>query len=215
MRIGVIGAGMIGATLGSIWIRSGHEVRFGTRHPERVKIRDGLSQTVAEAVSWAEVLLLAVPLGATPNVATAAGTALMGKIVLDATNPFAQREPEAAREIEAAGTGSGQWVAQQLPGAVVVKAFNTVYFQQLRNTTGTGPNAPGIPLASDNEAALNLAAQLVRDAGFEPVIVGPLNEATRFEVGTDFWNSGANAATLRTQFDFNNKTNDPRPLAPK
>lgn len=197
MRIGVIGAGMIGATLGPLWMRAGHEVRFGTRHPERVQIEGALSQTVADVAAWTEVLMLAVPLSATPDVGTAAGPGLIGKVVLDATNPFAHREPQAAREIEVAGTGSGRWVAQQVPGARVVKAFNTVYFQHLRTATGSGPMAPGVPLAGDDDAALNVAGQLVRDAGFEPVVVGPLNEVTRFEVGTPLWNSGATADSLR------------------
>ena len=205
MRIGIIGAGMIGATLGSLWMRAGHAVRFGTRHPDRVRVEGALATTVAEAAAWAEVLLLAVPLGAVPDVAGAAGaagstrSALEGKVVLDATNPMARREPAAVREIEAEGTGSGRWVARHLRGARVVKAFNTVYFQQLRTAAGTGPTAPGIPLAGDDASALATASQLVRDAGFEPVVAGPLDQATRFEVGTPAWNSGATAAALRSQ----------------
>ena len=120
-------------------------------------------------------------------------------MVLDATNPMARREPAAVREIAAEGTGSGRWVARHLRGARVVKAFNTVYFQQLRTAAGTGPTAPGIPLAGDDASALATASQLVRDAGFEPVVVGPLEQATRFEVGTPAWNSGATAAALRSQ----------------
>lgn len=198
MRIGIIGAGMIGATLGPLWRGAGHEVRFGTRHPGRVQLDGAVATTVAEAAAWAEVLLLAVPLGATPDVAAAAGSALEGKVVLDATNPMPHREPAAAREIEAEGTGSGRWVARHLRGARVVKAFNTVYFQQLRTAAGKGPTAPGIPLAGDDASALATASQLVRDAGFEPVVAGALDQATRFEVGTPAWNSGATSAVLRS-----------------
>ena len=208
MRVGIIGSPMIGATLGPLWMRAGHAVRFGTRHPEQVRVEGAPATTVAEAAAWAEVLQLAVPLGAVPDVAGssgsadttgATGSALEGKVVLDATNPMARREPAAVREIEAEGTGSGRWVARHLRGARVVKAFNTVYFQQLRTAAGTGPTAPGIPLAGDDASALATASQLVRDAGFEPVVAGPLDQATRFEVGTPAWNSGATAAALRSQ----------------
>lgn len=197
MKIGVIGAGMIGATLGPLWMRAGHAVRLATRHPERVQIEGALSQSVAQVTQWAEVLLLAVPLGAVNDVASAAGAGFGGKVVLDACNPLPHRDPQAAQEIKTAGTGWGRWVAQKLPTARVVKAFNTVYFQQLRSAAGSGASAPGIPLAGDDAAALAVAEQLVEDAGFEPVTVGPLNAVTRFEVGTPLWNSGATAATIR------------------
>lgn len=157
MRVGIIGSPMIGATLGPLWMRAGHAVRFGTRHPEQVRVEGAPATTVAEAAAWAEVLLLAVPLGAVPDVAGssgsadttgATGSALEGKVVLDATNPIAHREPAADRQIEAEGTGSGRWVVRYPRAARVVKAFNTV----CRFTTR--------PALWDERIQLNAACQL-------------------------------------------------------
>jgi predicted dinucleotide-binding enzyme len=81
----------------------------------------------------------------------------------------------------------------------VVKAFNTVHFQQLKATAHQGARSVGIPLAGDDAGALARAEQLVRDAGFEPVSLGGLVQARRFDVGTAVWNTGATADSLRRQ----------------
>jgi predicted dinucleotide-binding enzyme len=197
MRIGIIGAGMIGSTLGTLWLRSGHQIRYGTRHPEQVRVSGAGSDTVRAAAEWAETIVLAVPLGATAVVAEQAARATSGKVLLDTGNPYPQREPNEAAAIAASGAGSGVWVASHFPGARVVKAFNTVYFQTLLQRSGHGDDPLGIPLASDDAQALEVAERLVRDAGFESVVFGTLSEARRFEVGSAVWNIGSSAAALR------------------
>ena len=200
MKIGIIGAGMIGGTLGRLWLDSGYEVRYGTRHPDRVSVPGAASGTVAAAAAWAEVLVISIPLGATPEVARAIGAAAAGKVILDTGNVIAGREPAIAAEIEAGGQGSGVWVARHFPGARLVKAFNTVYFQVLKSRSGDREDPLGIPLASDDTEAMELARRLVADAGFEAVPVGALAESRRFDAGTPVWNSGAGARELRRHF---------------
>lgn len=198
MRIGVVGAGMIGATLGRLWRKAGHEVRFGTRHPEALEalaLELGASAGLPEEASaFGEVVLLAVPLGAVPMLGPKLLPSLRGKVVLDATNAYPSRDGESARAASAHPDGSSAWVAMHLPAARVVKAFNTVYFKTLQERAHLG--TVGIPLAGDEPDAVALTQQLVRDAGFIPVVVGGLASGKRFEPGTPVYNTGMDGTGL-------------------
>jgi predicted dinucleotide-binding enzyme len=81
-----------------------------------------------------------------------------------------------------------------------VKAFNTVYFKTLEQETHRDGDRVGIPLASDDAGALDIAAELVRDAGFDPVIVGDLARGREFEPDTPMYNTGKSGRELRTFF---------------
>ena len=87
------------------------------------------------------------------------------------------------------------------PGSRWVKAFNTVYFKTLEREAHRKGERVGIPLASDDSGALEIAAGLVRDAGFDPVIVGPLARGKEFEPDTKPYNTGMSGRQLRTLFD--------------
>ena len=98
VRIGIIGTGKIGAALAELWVRSGHEVMISSRHPEALaplaaklgpKARVG---TPAQAAAFGPVVMLAVPYGATPQVGRDYARELAGKIVLDAGNPYPDRD---------------------------------------------------------------------------------------------------------------------------
>jgi predicted dinucleotide-binding enzyme len=201
MRIGIIGAGMIGSSLARLW--TGHEVLLSSRHPESLddlvaelgdQVRRG---TPLEAARWGEVVLLAIPFAATAGLAWEVKSALAGKVVIDANNPFGQRDGEAAIQVAREGAGSGRWTAAQLPGAQVVKAFNTVYYQRMLAREGEG-----VPLASDHPEALEVVSGLVSDAGMAPVVVGGLERARDFDPGTSVWNSGMTAEQLRTALNL-------------
>ena len=203
MRIGIIGSGMIGSTLGRLWAHAGHEVFFSSRHPEDLRpLADDIGAqarcgTPEEAAAFGEAVLLAIPFGAITDLGPSLTPQLQGKVVLDAGNPIAQRDGAAARAVEQSAKGSGVFTARHLPGARVVKAFNTVYFQTLAKEAHRSGARIAIPLAADDGEALELAAQLVWDAGFEPVVVGTLEAAARFEPGTAVWNSGMSAPEIR------------------
>ena len=208
MRIGILGAGMIGATLGTLWYRVGHEVRFATRHPEKLhdlvqSLGPGAScGTVEEAAGFGPVVLWAVPLGATPELGRRLGSLLTDKVVLDTANPYPARDGAIAQEVIASGHGTGVWTASHMPTARVVRAFNTVYFKTLLNEAHRMGDRLGIPLAGDNTDALQLTEQLVVDAGFTPVVVGPLERGRSFEPGTPPYNSGMGASQLRRILAF-------------
>jgi predicted dinucleotide-binding enzyme len=203
MRIGIVGSGMIGATLGELWVKAGHEVFLSSRHPESLKpllARLGeraRAGTPEEAATFGQVILLAVPFNAVADLGMSLAPVLAGKVVLDAGNPYAGRDGAAAEEVARVDRGSGRWTAQHLPGAHVVKAFNTVYFKTLATAAHRAGDRVGIPVAGDDAAALAAAAQLVREAGFEPVVVGPLDRAKDFDPGTPVFNTGTSGPELR------------------
>lgn len=205
MRIGIVGSGMIGATLGELWVKAGHEVLLSSRHPaDLAALIEKLGEraragTAEEAVAMGEAILLAVPFSAVVDLGARLAAALAGKLVLDAGNPYPGRDGAAAEEVARSGRGSGRWTAQHLPGARVVKAFNTVYFKTLAAEAHRAGDRVGIPLAGDDDAAIAIAAQLVRDAGFDPVVVGPLDRVKDFDPGTPVFNTGMSGPELRRQ----------------
>lgn len=202
MNIGIIGGGNIAGTVGVLWAAAGHAVRFGTRHPEQLgplltRAGHGASAgTAEEAAVFGEVVFCSAPYGVWPDLAPALSGALAGKVVMDSANPYPERDGAFARETIAAGEGSGAPVARLLPGARLVRAFNSVYFKTLEAEAHRAGDRVGIPLAGDDAAALLIAADLVRDAGFEPVVVGALLRAREFDPGTAVYNSGMRSADL-------------------
>jgi predicted dinucleotide-binding enzyme len=203
MKIGIIGAGMIGSTVGKLWIDAGHEVTFASRHPEELqplvaKLGEHASAgTPSEAARFGEVVMLTVPLMAVPALARDLAPSLAGKIVLDTGNAYEKRDGAAAAEASRHPHGSAGWAAAMFPEARWVKAFNSVYFKTLETEAHRDGDRVGIPLASDDRAAMDVAAQLVRDAGFDPVPVEPLARGKEFEPGTKPYNTGMSGAELR------------------
>jgi predicted dinucleotide-binding enzyme len=203
MRIGVVGAGMIGSTVAKLWVDAGHEVRLSSRHPEDLqplvkRLGKGASAgTPAEAAEFGEVVMLTVPLASVPDLARDLGGLLSTKVVLDTGNAYEKRDGEAARLATRHPQGSAAWAAAMFPGARWVKAFNTVYFKVLASEAHRTGDQIGIPLAGDDPEAVKTAARLVRDAGFDPVIVGELARGRAFEPDTPPYNSGMTGPELR------------------
>ena len=199
MRIGVIGAGSLGGTVGSVLVKAGHEVKFSSRHPEElVAMARELGPrasvgTPREAAEFGTVLLFAVPHEALPQVARDVQDATRGKVVLDATN--ARGETPLAKETEANGVGPTS--AKLLPGTRLVRAFSAVDATAVNASFNGRSEKLGVPLASDDAEAMEVAAQLVRDAGCEPVIVGNLAAGKKFERGHPGFRANTTAAKLR------------------
>src|SRR5262249_34644786 len=137
MKIGIVGAGMIGSTLAKLWVDAGHEVRVASRHPEQLQtLIERLGTRVsagppASAAVFGEVVMLTVPLKAVPELARELSAALAGKVVLDTGNAYERRDGNVARTASQHPQGSAGWVAAMFPGSRWVKAFNTVYFKTL------------------------------------------------------------------------------------
>ena len=201
LPIGTIGAGRVGGTVGALWVRAGHPVMFSSKDPDEgraLAARLGAparAGTVAEAIAFGEVVFLAVPYGALPEIGREHGAALRGKIVLDAGNAIPGRDGAIVEEAERDGIGIT--TQRHLPGARIVRAFNTIGTTILASEAGRADPKLPIPIAGDEAEALQVAAALVRDAGFEPVIVGGLAEARRFQRGAPGYGPSANAAELR------------------
>src|SRR6185436_13542854 len=146
--------------------------------------------TPADAATFGDVVMLTVPLKAVPELARDLAPALAGKIVLDTGNAYERRDGAVASQASTHPQGSAGWAAAMFPGSRWVKAFNTVYFKTLEREAHRQGERVGIPLASDDSAAMETAAALVRDAGFDPVIVGALGRGKEFEPDTAPYNTG-------------------------
>jgi 8-hydroxy-5-deazaflavin:NADPH oxidoreductase len=203
VKIGIIGAGRIGGALGEHWVRAGHEVLLSSRHPEKLRpLADRLGPraragTPREAAAFGDVILMSVPYGAFPQVGRDLAGELRGKIVLDPGNPFPHRDGPIAEEARRRGTAAAS--LGYLPGVRLVRAFNTIPAGVLRSEAHRAGERIGVPLASDDREALQVASRLVRDAGFEPVVVGPLARSTAFDVGTPVFGRGLTARDLRAR----------------
>lgn len=177
LKIAVIGAGNVGGTLSTLWVKAGHEVMFSSRHPEQLqtlveaagpKARAG---SVSDAAAWGDVIVLSVPYGAMPVLSEQLKGQLAGKVVFSTSNPFSGRDGEVGR------TALDQGVAladqQYLPGVHLVRAFNAIGAASMKSQSGTGK---AIATFADDAQARETGARLVRDAGFVPVLL-PLSRA--------------------------------------
>lgn len=185
IRIGIIGSGNIGSTLGEFWAKAGHQVLFSSRNPDNLKplvekvgprARAG---TVKDAIAFGEVILIAVPYGSMAQIAKDYAKDLAGKIVMDAGNAVLARDGEIGKE--AREKGVGLTTQRLLPGARVVRAFNTLGVNRLRNNANRPEGRIAIPMAGDDQEALKVASMLVRDAGFDPAVLGGLDRSRLFE----------------------------------
>jgi predicted dinucleotide-binding enzyme len=207
LRIGAIGSGHIGGTIGGLWVKAGHPVLFSSRHPEELKeLVTGLGPlarngTVADAISFGDVVFLAVPYGALPQLGKDHGDALRGKIVLDAGNAVAGRDGAAIAE-EAERDGIGATSQKYLPGTRLVRAFNTLSYAIFAREANRPDPRLAVPIAGDDAEAVQVAAGLVRDAGFEPVLVGKLADARRFQRGTLGYGQAVTAAELKQKLSL-------------
>ncbi len=201
VKIGIIGTGRIGATLARLWSQAGHPLLISSRHPSSLK---GLARSLGPrvqvgtpraAAAFGQVVLISVPYGALPEIGRTLAHELAGKVVIDTGNPYPERDGPMALEARKKGTGVAS--AEYLPGVRLVRAFNAISYRDLATQAHRSGDPVAIPLAGDDPAALQLAQRLVRDAGFEPVVVGGLARAREFDVGTPVYVKLLTAPELR------------------
>jgi predicted dinucleotide-binding enzyme len=186
MKIGIIGSGHVGSALGGVWAKAGNEVMFSSRNLDSdKKLAAEIGATASagtpqEAAAFGQVILFAVPYSAFPELIKSLGNSLKGKVVINASNPFPQRDGEIANQ--AREVGAGVFDAQLLPGAFVVRAFNAVGAARMASAH-EDPGKIGMPIAGDKKA-IEVASRLVREVGFEPVVVGGLDMAKYLMPGT-------------------------------
>jgi predicted dinucleotide-binding enzyme len=207
LKIGIIGSGNIGTTLGEFWIKAGHEVLFSSRHPEQLQDlvkrlgSKAHAGTTREAATFGDVILVSVPYAALPEIGRDLAKELPGKIVLDTCNPVPNRDGKMAEEARAKGTGIAS--PEYLRGVRLVRAFNTLNYQRLRGIADRPGERVAIPIAGDDKAAIELASRLVEDAGFDPVLVGPLASAKQFDQGGPLYGKVVSAREMRQMISSN------------
>jgi predicted dinucleotide-binding enzyme len=205
-RIGIIGSGHIGGTIGGLWIKKGHQVAFSSRHPDELKpmvaelgslARAG---TVEEAIAFGDVLFIAVPYGAVPQIGKDYSAAMKGKVMLDACNAVSARDGAVADEVEQ--TGIGVTTQKYFPGVRIVRAFNTMSYMIFAREANRPDPKLAVPIAGDDPQAVQIAASLVRDAGFDPVVVGKLADARRFQRGQPGYGQPVSATELKQKLSL-------------
>jgi predicted dinucleotide-binding enzyme len=203
MKIAIIGSGRIGGTVGKLWAQAGHQVRFSSRHPETLDALMAESGpnasrgSIEEALPFGEILLISIPYGSLPAFGEQFSAQLAGKVVIETGNPYPQRDGAVAREVLDSSLGTGYWSALWLPGTRLVRAFNSVWDRTLAREAHRQPPQVGVALAADDTEAVEVVAGLVRDAGFDPVSVGPLSRAREFDVGTPVYNTNMSGPEVR------------------
>jgi 8-hydroxy-5-deazaflavin:NADPH oxidoreductase len=166
-RIGVIGSGNIGATVGEGWQRAGHEVVFASRSPEPPR-----TVSIADAIAGADVVLLAVPGAAVPQLLAEQGPALDGRVVIDATNDVGGERLHHADTYEVCARG-----------ARFVRAFNTLGFEMFANPSIGGEMADLFWCGPEGAGV----EQLITDIGLRPVRVGDIDAIDVVDGGARLW----------------------------
>jgi 8-hydroxy-5-deazaflavin:NADPH oxidoreductase len=173
MKIAVLGAGAVGSTIGRLWHAAGHDVTFAARHATRPRAlaaelgERAHAASVAGALAGAEVVLVAVPALAVTGALQAAGP-LDGRIVIDAANSlergvFGQQQP------------SLRSLADAFPRARWARAFNSLNVNVMADDNHREP--PWVLFLSGDQQAKPVVAQLIRDAGFDPVDLGDIDDS--------------------------------------
>jgi 8-hydroxy-5-deazaflavin:NADPH oxidoreductase len=205
MKIGIIGAGHIGATAARLFLDAGHEVAVSnSRDPETLAPLvaelgpKAQAATPESAAQFGDVVLVAIPLKSYP---TLPAEDLRGKVVVDAMNYYPERDGHYA-EIDSGTQTSTELVAQHLEGARIVKAFNTIWFEHLKRQGDR--NAPienrrAIFVAGDDADAKRTVSQLIADIGFGAVDTGSLSNSGVQQPGSPIYNKDITVAAAREE----------------
>lgn len=204
MNIAIIGAGRVGAALGTRWAVAGHAVMYGVRRPDDPKMvpllegtPNGRAGSVAQAAAFGDVVVLATPWSATESAVRAAGK-LAGKVVVDVTNPLT----ETFSGLTVGHTSSGgEMVAGWAKGAKVVKTLNSTGSNNMLDPK-YGEDAVTMFVCGDDAAAKATVSELVKALGFDVVDAGPLASARLLEPLAMLWISLAYAWGQGTEIAF-------------
>ena len=204
MKIAILGTGNVGGALARVWTRKGHEIVFGTREPQSVKVQDlvanlgkrARADTPERAAQGCEAVVLATPWPAAQETVQSCGK-LAGKLLIDCTNPLA---PDLSGLALGGNTSGGEQVAQW-SGAPVFKAFNTTGAENMHRAAEFA-SKPVMFYCGNDDAWRPTVAKLVEDAGFEAVDAGKLSSARWLEPLAMLWIHSAYKAGLGTDWAF-------------
>lgn len=183
MKIGMIGSGKIGGNLGKHWAKAGHEVLFSSRHPKELGslVKEAGANAKAVSVteafeSKADVYVLAMPFKAIDNLSELYAGEYANSIILDATNPYPERDGEMAQEVRDANYNASEYTAMKFSTAKTAKAFNTIKAEHLRDRAFEDSDKLAIPYAAQDEQSKDVVKKLITDIGFDAVYVGNLSD---------------------------------------
>jgi predicted dinucleotide-binding enzyme len=182
MKIGIIGSGHIGGNLGKHLAKAGHEILFSSRHPDELKEladeagENATTGTIEEAANFGDIIILSIPFWAVEEVAEKTGP-LTDKILIETVNPYPERDGQMAQDVRDSDRAASEFVAEQFPQAHVLKAFNAIYYEKLRDEAFREGERRAILYAGDHQPSLDILEQLIDEIGFGPVYVGKLSES--------------------------------------
>jgi len=204
MKIGIIGSGNIGGTLGKHWAKAGHQVLFSSRNPKELNQLVVESGENAQAVSVTEafeadceVYLLAIPFMAIDKTAELYAGEYGNKVIIDATNPYPQRDGEIAKQIRDDNRNASEYTAMKFSTALTAKAFNTIHAKDLKERAFDTTKVMAIPFAAQDPKSRQTTAKLIEDIGFVPIYVGDLGATTAMEVDGKVYGVSTDQGELR------------------
>ena len=208
MKIAIIGSGNIGGNLGLHWSQAGHEVLFSSRHPDQLKDLVIRAKGTAKAVSVAkafeanvDVYLLAVPFKAIDELAETYAGEFGGKVLIDATNPYPERDGDMAQKIKDSNQNASEYTAMKFSTALTAKAFNTIYADHLKGRAFRDSDKLAIPFAAQGNKAKETTQQLIENIGFDAVYIGDLSLTHIMDPDQKLYGKSTNAAGLRKMLD--------------
>lgn len=184
MKIGIIGSGNIGETTSRLFVNAGHQIALSnSKGPQSLESlvasigpNSAKAMTVQGAIAFGDVILLALPWRKREVLRSLPSELLKNKIVIDATNPYSEN----FEVIDLGNSTSSEEVAKELPGARIVKAFNTMYYETLSTESRKSKDDRLVLfVAGDDADAKSVVSKLIEDIGFTTVDTGSLREGGR------------------------------------
>lgn len=200
-RIGIIGAGHVATTLAELWVNAGYHVMVSSRSlSEAQSLATSLGPlatagTAAQAAAYGDIVVLAVPYKAIPQLGPQLSRTLLDKVVLDPSNPYSWRDGAIAETAQR--DGAGVTTQRYFPSAHVVRAFNSIDMTTLHSEAHRASSLLAVPVAGDDAGAVSQVVSLVRAAGFDPVVTGNLVTAKLFQPGSSGFELEQDAAGLK------------------
>ncbi len=188
-QISILGTGKIGLALATLWVRAGHSVCLGSRHPEKLQSTvDALGlnvsiKTIKEAAAANDIILLAVPYSAIEDLISEIKNEVSNKIIIDATNPFGFSPEGHVISTLTPKMTEGTFMATRLPNSIIIRAFSHILDELLVSRGTKQPGLFAIAMAGDHPTAKSQVAELIRDTGFVPVDIGSLAESAPLDPG--------------------------------
>ena len=184
MKIGIIGSGNVGGNLGKHWAKAGHEVLFSSRHPNELTNLAHVAGKNAKVVSvtdafkaHADVYLLATPFKAINKISELYAGEYDNKLIIDATNPYPDRDGDIAQEVIDANFNATEYTAMKFSTAKTIKAFNTIKAEDLRDKAFRDYEKLAIPFAAQDEESKAIGNKLIEDIGFDAYYIGNLSDS--------------------------------------